>query len=88
MTPRIDDSVRIDTPWTDDQVASLNAYQKCGHHHPFTYGEGAAKVDLIATAAGWVAHHGGPVVQTWAHEFMCNWAWRQSSLAPYFKTDG
>lgn len=70
---------RVEAPWTDDQVASLNAYQKAGPFHPFTYGEGNEQVDLIATAAGWVAHHGGPVVQKWAHEFMADWSWRQSA---------
>jgi len=35
--PRIANSHLIEAPWTDDQVASLNAYQKCGYHHPFTY---------------------------------------------------
>jgi hypothetical protein len=68
---------RIEAPWTDDQVASLNAYQKAGYVHPFTHGDGAEKVDLIATAAGWVRHHEGRVVQKWAHEFMTDWSWRK-----------
>ena len=74
--PRIDDSRRIDTPWTDNQVASLDAYQKAGYVHPFTYGDGEEKIDLTATRDGWVTKKGGPVVQTWAHEFMTNWQWR------------
>lgn len=68
--------IQIPAPWTEDQVASLNAYQTAGYVHPFTYGDGQDKVDLIATSAGWVAKSGGKVVQTWAHEFMTNWAWR------------
>jgi ribosomal protein S27AE len=27
---------RIDAPWTDEQVAALNRYQKLDHVHPFT----------------------------------------------------
>ena len=63
-------------PWNDDQVASLNAYQAAGYVHPFTHGDGEQQVDLIATRDGWVAEEGGPVVQTWAHEFMTDWSWR------------
>jgi hypothetical protein len=65
-----------DPLWTDDQVASLNAYQAAGYFHPFTYGDGADKVDLIATPEGWRAKADGPVVQTWAHSFMLDWSWK------------
>jgi len=67
---------RVDAPWTNDQVASLNGYQKAGYVHPFTYGDGEEKVDLIATTDGWVAKKDGPVVQTWAHKFMADWSWK------------
>jgi hypothetical protein len=69
---------RVDAPWTDDQVASLNAYQQAGYRHPFTGSEGldGHRVTLIATSRGWVERVGGPVVQTWAHEEMTNWKWR------------
>jgi hypothetical protein len=65
-------------PWSDDQVASLNAYQEAGVMHPFT---GERKPDgsetiLIATQAGWVEELGGSVVQKWAHAWMANWAWK------------
>jgi len=70
---------RVDAPWSEEQVASLNAYQKAGVMHPFT---GTRKPNgdetiLIATPAGWVEEEGGPVVQTWAHDFMANGAWRR-----------
>ena len=71
---------KTDAPWTDDQVDSLNAYQNAGYVHPFTYGEGEEKVDLIATRDGWIAKKGGHVVQTWAHEFMANWSWRMPEM--------
>lgn len=67
----------IHAPFTDDQVASLNAYQTAGYVHPFT---GAAGGDLFATRDGWIEKPGGSVVQTWAHEFMGDWSWRQGVL--------
>ena len=69
----------VEAPWTVDQVASLNGYQTCGVMHPFTGSRGPngeERPDLIATCAGWVEYEGGPIVQTWAHEFMANWAWK------------
>lgn len=60
-------------PWTEDQVESLNAYQQAGVMHPFTSAAGEV---LVATREGWVEVAGGPVVQTWAHEWMADWSWR------------
>jgi len=68
---------RADAPWTFSQVISLNAYQASGRFHPFT-GERKENGDetvLIATLAGWTETSGGPIVQTWAHEFMADWSW-------------
>lgn len=67
---------RTNAPWTDEQVASLNAYQNAGYVHPFTNGDGEDKVDLIATREGWVRKAGGRVVQHWAHTFMTDGSWR------------
>lgn len=64
------------TPWTDDQVASLNGFQNAGYVHEFTSENGIA---LIATNAGWVEVEGGPVVQDWAHGFMLDWSWRHDN---------
>lgn len=64
-------------PWSDDQVNSLNEYQKCGYCHPFTYGDDPNQVDLIATRDGWVAVENGPIVQDWAHPFMSDWSWKK-----------
>lgn len=69
--------------WTDEQVASLNAYQESRRRHPFTCGgnrsddahrqqaeeDGADMGVLIATKRGWIC----PVCdyrQFWAHDFM------------------
>lgn len=72
-----------EAPWTDDQVASLNGYQKCRYVHPFTGDrpdDGGERPDLIATREGWVEYEGGPIYQRWAHDFMANWAWK--SMVP------
>jgi hypothetical protein len=63
-------------PWTDDQIASLNAYQNSGKMHPFT-GRRAdgSKTILIATTDGWVGVINGPILQTWAWLWMADWAW-------------
>jgi hypothetical protein len=62
-------------PWTEDEVASLNAYQASGRWHPFTSPSGDGS-SLIATPAGWVDKEGGPVVQDWAHMWMADWGWK------------
>jgi hypothetical protein len=69
----------VEAPWTEDQVASLNAYQASGVMHPFT-GERQANGDetvLIATRGGWIENLDGPVVQIWTHPFMADWSWRK-----------
>lgn len=72
------------TPWTEDQVASLNAYQASGAGHPFTgeRGPNGEETVLIATSEGWIERLGGPVVQAWAHAFMANWEWKKSAFIP------
>lgn len=74
----LDPVYAVDAPWTDDQVASLNGYQTCGHMHPFTgtRGPNGEETVLIATKEGWIEKEGGPVVQRWAHPFMADWTWR------------
>ena len=65
--------MRVEAPWTDDQIRSLNAYQVEARVHPFTSPNG---LDLIATREGWREDLSGPVVQTWAHDFMADWRWK------------
>ena len=74
----VDAPGQVNAPWTDDQVASLNGWQACGYVHPFTgeRGPNGEETLLIATSAGWVEREGGPVVQTWAHNFMADWSWK------------
>jgi hypothetical protein len=75
--------VKIEAPWTVDQVVALNSWQRRGDVHPFTCGGDRTDADhrayatehnqdmgeLVATLNGWFC----PVCsyrQTWAHDFM------------------
>jgi hypothetical protein len=64
--------------FTDDQVASLNAYQVAGVMHPFTCGHGDHSVELVAYPEGWRCPVTGAVVQLWAHSFMADWSWAEN----------
>ena len=75
---------KIEAPWTVEQTAALNAWQRDGRVHPFTCGSGdrmdekhrAAQAlyggdfgQLMATPNGWFC----PACdyrQKWAHDFM------------------
>ena len=65
----------VRAPWSDDQVASLNGYQACQRHHPFTCAckDGAP---LRATSRGWVCDACNYGQQDWAHDFMADWSWQ------------
>jgi hypothetical protein len=66
--------LRIEAPWNQEQVDSLNEYQKCGLVHPYTCT--ACGEDLHATKDGWVCpalnalvvtHRKlPPIIQNWA----------------------
>lgn len=58
-------------PWSADQVASLNAFQRSGIMHPFTY----RQYELVATERGWALPGGEIIVQDWAHSQMADWSW-------------
>lgn len=74
--------MKIEAPWTVNQVAALNRWQKDGRTHPFTCGNdrmskehityakenGGDFGQLVASTNGWFC----PVCsyrQTWAHAF-------------------
>lgn len=65
-------------PWSEAQVASLNAFQRDGSFHSFTCPcehSDDASVKLIATEAGWLCEAPGCLyTQDWAHPFMVEWA--------------
>lgn len=67
-------------PWTDEEVAHLQAWQKSIHVHPFTCGNRDTPVHnqidpeddygvLVPTKDGWVCRH-CDYTQDWAHDFM------------------
>lgn len=73
------------TPWTADQVESLNGYQTSGYGHPYTcpdrdvntYAE--TLVDrgvLVATTDGWRCPDCG-YTQGWAHQWAADGTWKQ-----------
>lgn len=66
----------VKAPWTDEQVANLNRWQKCGYVHEFTCPKDhAAEAGHHATVALY-AHHSGWICplcdyrQDWAHAMM------------------
>ena len=63
--------------FTDDQVASLNAYQVAGVMHPFTCGHRTHSTELVAYPEGWRCplSPASGVVQQWARSFMADWSW-------------
>jgi hypothetical protein len=72
----------LEAPWNDDQVTSLNAYQACRRHHPFTCVEGEPDGThhiLEAAREGWFCPRclpkGKQYVQTWCYDYMADWSW-------------
>jgi hypothetical protein len=73
--PNIDGPTVTAAPWTDEQVANLNRYQRAGVFHPFTCGRRDEHRDdpgvLVAERDGWHCPAAGCTYrQTWAHPFM------------------
>lgn len=74
-------------PWTPDQVASLNGYQKSGVFHEYTCGNdlcpgvSGQKAVLVATPDGWRC----PAciyTQAWAMDMMADGTWRDFGPGP------
>ncbi len=64
--------MRIQAPFTDEQVAALNAFQRLGHGQPFTCTH-HSQIPLVAAKEGWRC--GDPncaYTQAWAHSFMAD----------------
>jgi len=68
-------SNQIAAPFSDDQVASLNAYQASDSFHPFTCGSLECREVLQADSDGWSCAKCS-YRQDWAHEFMADWSWK------------
>lgn len=63
--------------FTDEQVESINGFQKSGCMHPFTCGNKKCRADLIATNAGLVCPTDGcGYTQDWCHSFMSDGSWK------------
>jgi hypothetical protein len=64
----------LQAPWTPEQVAALNVFQRSGRFHPYTCGrrsEHAGEGVLLATTAGWVCPaESCDYKQDWASAFM------------------
>jgi hypothetical protein len=80
--------MKKEAPFTDDEVASFNEYQKCGMFHPFTccsYDdcnrmEQLNHGRLIATNEGLHCPCGKMPIQIWCHDFQVNWEWKKRGL--------
>jgi len=72
--------------WTEEQVLSLNDYQRCGMWHPFTCGNSHdGDRDLVATPTG-LKCPGCAYTQYWAHGFMLDRSWeKQLDASPMHK---
>lgn len=66
-------------PWTEDQVASLNAYQEESESSPFVCMNGGHI--LVAAEDGWFCEIckgfcNINVTQNWCHDWMADWSWK------------
>ena len=64
----------INAPWTPEQVAALNAFQRSGRMHPFTCSaRHPMHQTLVAEPDGWVCPDDAcDYRQKWAHSFMAD----------------
>ncbi len=62
------------SPFSDDQVNSLNAYQEAKIFHPFTC-QNDSHPTLVANNDGWFCtecdYH-----NQWAYTWMADWSWK------------
>ena len=65
----------IKAPWTQDQVDSLNAYQKSELHHEYTCDKHHV---LVAHENGWICPS-CTYQQNWCHDWSANWQWKQDN---------
>jgi len=67
--------MQVTTPWTEEQVKSLNEFQHCGYWHPYICANCSSI--LVAIESGWICPTTNcDYVQTWAHLFSTNWSWK------------
>lgn len=84
---QLGDMVRVEMPWTAEQVVSLNDYQQHGMGPKYTCGNRRHRrgVPLVATSYGWACEGAGEVCcdfgQVWAHGFTADGTWRDMDTA-------
>lgn len=62
--------------FTEDQVASINAYQREAPFHPFTCGNNHdGERELVATVDG-LHCPTCDYTQDWVHSWMADWSWQ------------
>lgn len=71
--------------WTEDQVNSLNEFQRNGPFHPFTCTCGNST--LVATRKGWVCPLDCGYKQFDAHGWMMDWSWKKHSFKNIGKSE-
>ena len=70
-------SEQVNSPFTDDQVASLNTSQRAGVFHSFTCGTENCRGILVASREGWHCPSCS-YRQYWAWSWMADWWWQRS----------
>ena len=68
---------KINSPFTGDQVTSINGFQKSAHWHPFTCGKEGCQGILIAQHVGLFCPDCHGWFQRWVHDFMANGEWKR-----------
>jgi hypothetical protein len=68
---------KINSPFTDEQVTSINGSQKSGHWHPFTCGKEGCQGILIAQHEGLFCPDCHGWFQRWVHDFMADGEWKR-----------
>lgn len=77
MTTMQDSGDKITAPFTDKQVAGLNAYQRNAPMHPFTCVTHSNE-PLVAVRVGWRCRH-CDYRQYWAWAWMADTSWWENT---------
>lgn len=61
---------RLDAPWTPEQVAAIEAYQKRDDAHPFTCPDHSDRPLSVLPGFLYCAVHDCAYTQRWVHDWM------------------
>lgn len=71
----------IEAPFTDEQVKSIDAFQKNKYMPKFTCGNDSCNhVALTVTKDGFSCPQCYNWSQNWCHDFMADWSWRMFAM--------